>query len=118
MITEQFLKSINERVIKKPFYDEWVYSEEYGGGSDYIKEEGQINFEGLNDHEKFLLYVFAWNKSEMCPSRSGVMRKFNWTAYKVGKMFKELKGKYLYSVATFSESTGLLSGRGYRINIV
>lgn len=108
------VSELKERVIKKPFYTEWDYPAEWGGGTDSIREKGEINYEGLNDHEKMVLYILAWNMSHFCPSRKSVMKQFSWTAYKVSKMFRELKSYGLESVALFSENTGLLCGRGYR----
>jgi hypothetical protein len=42
------------------------------------------------------------------------MKEFGWSAYKVVKMYRELKTYGLECVALFSENTGLLCGRGYR----
>jgi len=42
------------------------------------------------------------------------MKEFGWSAYKVAKMYRELKQYGLECVAIFSENTGLLCGRGYR----
>lgn len=101
---------LKERVIEKPYSLSW----EAYGQRDGIREEGKINYDGLNDHEKMVLYILAWNLSDKCPRKKSVMKAFNWTAYKVAKMYRELKEYGLESVATFSEETGLLTGRGYR----
>jgi hypothetical protein len=104
--------SFKDRVKEKPYYTDW----DYDGGTDSINEEGKIDYEGLDDAYKMLLYIYAWNLSELCPYRSSVMKKFGWTAYKVGKLFKVLKAEsVIESVATFSERTGMISGRGYQI---
>jgi hypothetical protein len=106
--------SLKDRVKEKPYYTDWDCC--YGGGTDSITEEGKIDYEGLDDAKKMLLYVYAWNLSEICPGRRSVMKKFGWTAYKVGQLFKSLKAQRLIeSVATFSERTGVLNGRGYRV---
>jgi hypothetical protein len=103
---------LGSRVIKNPYFTSWDFPKEHGGGVDCICEEGEINYDGLNDHEKMILYIFAWNKSNICPSKKSVVGRFGWSSYKVAKMFKELKN-YLKCVYLFSERTGLLAGRGY-----
>jgi hypothetical protein len=104
--------SFKDRVKEKPYYTDW----DYDGGTNSINEEGKIDYDGLDDAYKMLLYIYAWNLSELCPYRSSVMKKFGWTAYKVGKLFKVLKAEgVIESVATFSERTGMISGQGYQI---
>ena len=82
---------------------------------DYNEMNIQLETEGLNDHEKFLLFVIAYNMTGTCPFKRFVMEKFGWTAYKVQKMFRELKPYGLECVPTFSEQTGLISGSGYMV---
>lgn len=102
-----------DRVKERPYYIAW----DCDSGTDSINDEGKIDYEGLDDAYKMLLYIYAWNISELCPYRRSVMKKFGWTAYKVGKLFKTLKAEGLIeSVATFSEITGMISGRGYQIH--
>jgi hypothetical protein len=117
---KQFSMSIEElssRIICKPYYLEWKYPSDLGKGRiDNLKEEGAINYNGLTDQQKMILYVYAWNLSDLCPFKKTVMKEFNWTAYKVGKLFKELKDYGLQCVPLFSEETGLLSGKGYLYN--
>ena len=108
------VSDLKERVIEKPYYTEWDFPAEWGGGTDSIRDKGKLNYEGLNDHEKMVLYILAWNLSDFFFFLKSVMKEFGWTAYKVSKMFKELKSYGLESVALFSENTGLLCGRGYR----
>lgn len=79
---------------------------------DNISYEGKINYDGLNDHQKLCLYVYAWNTNDILPGRKGILKKFGWTNYKLQKIIKELKGA-ITTDATFSEETGLLNGRGY-----
>ena len=100
------------RVIEKPFYHDWDTLAS-GGTKDSIRDRGKINYEGLNDHEKMILYIFAWNLSDLCPTKRSVEKEFDWTPYKVAKMYRELKAYGLECVALFSEHTGLLCGRGY-----
>ena len=108
------VSNLSERVIDRPFYTEWDYPSEWGGGTDSIREKGKLNYEGLNEHEKMILYIYAWNLSDFCPTKKSVMKEFGWSAYKVAKMYRELKQYGLECVALFSENTGLLCGRGYR----
>ena len=70
------VSDLKKRVIKNPFYTEWDYPAEWGGGTDSIREKGEINYEGLNDHEKMVLYILAWNLSDFCPTRKSVMKQF------------------------------------------
>lgn len=108
------VSNLSERVIDRPFYTEWDYPSEWGGGTDSIREKGKLNYEGLNEHEKMILYIYAWNLSDFCPTKKSVMKEFGWSAYKVAKMYRELKQYGLECVALFSENNGLLCGRGYR----
>lgn len=108
------VSDLSARVIDKPFYTSWDYPSEWGGGTDSIREKGKLNYEGLNDHEKMILYIYAWNLSDFCPTKKSIMKEFGWSAYKVAKMYRELKQHGLECVAIFSENTGLLCGRGYR----
>ena len=105
---------LEKRVIKKPYYTEWNYPTENGNNiTDSITENGKFNYEGLNEHEKMILYIYAWNISDFCASKKSIMKEFGWTSYKVSKMYRELKPYGLRCVPTFSENTGLLSGKGY-----
>jgi len=108
------VSDLSARVIDKPFYTSWDYPSEWGGGTGSIREKGKLNYEGLNDHEKMILYIYAWNLSDFCPTKKSIMKEFGWSSYKVAKMYRELKQCGLECVAIFSENTGLLCGRGYR----
>lgn len=109
-MTKQEMK---ERIKEQPYYVGW----ENETGADCLRSDGIIDYEGLSDADKFILYAYAWNISGgVCVSRRSVMKVFGWTAYKTGKLFKELKAqKKIECVATFSENTGLLCGRGYEV---
>ncbi len=96
----------NGRVKDKPCYTS------FHNGHDSIRDEGKINYDGLNDHQKLCLYVYAWNTADILPGKKGILKMFGWTNYKLQKLIKELKGA-ITTEATFSEDTGLLSGRGY-----
>lgn len=97
----------NARIEEKPYYQRWG-----DRNIDYCKDEGKINYEGLTDCQKLCLYVFAWNSADILPGKKGILRTFGWTNYKLQKLIKELRGK-ISTDATFSEHTGLISGRGY-----
>lgn len=97
-----------QRVKNKPYYQSW----HNGQFIDSYRDEGKIDYEGLNDHQKLCLYVYAWNISDILPGKKGILKRFGWTNYKLQKLIKELKGTITTEV-TFSEHTGLLSGRGY-----
>ena len=100
----------DSRIKENPFYQSWINT--YGDFRDSIRDEGKINYDGLNDHQKLCLYVYAWNTADILPGKKGILKRFGWTNYKLQKLIKELKGA-ITTEATFSERTGLLSGRGY-----
>lgn len=97
----------NSRIIDSPYYQRWG-----DGNIDYCRDDGKINYDGLSDCEKLCLYVYAWNKVGIYPSKKGILRTFGWTNYKLHKLIKELNG-IIYTDFTICEHTGLLSGRGY-----
>lgn len=75
-------------------------------------DEGKIDYDGLNDHQKLCLYVYAWNTADILPSKKEILKRFGWTNYKLQELIKELKGA-ITTKPIFSEHTGLLNGRGY-----
>ncbi len=111
------LQDLEERVLEKPFFIQWDMPELYGGDHDSIREAGNINYEGLSGAEKMLLYIYAWNMNEFCPTKRSVMQEFGWTAYKVSKLYRELKPYGITCLPLVSEETGLLCGTGYHINM-
>lgn len=98
------------RIEEKPFYTSWTNS--YVNFKDSIREEGKIDYNGLNDYQKLCLYVYAWNDSDILPSKKGILKSFGWTNYKLQKLIKQLNG-LITTRPAFSEETGLLSGSGY-----
>jgi hypothetical protein len=100
----------DSRIEEKPFFISWYNSE--GGFNDSIREEGKINYDGLNDLQKLCLYVYAWNESNILPSKKGLLKKFSWTNYKLQKLIRQLNG-LIKTEPTFDQNTGLLNGRGY-----
>jgi hypothetical protein len=107
------LQELKERVIDKPYHIEWDFDTPQS-----IREEGKINYGGLTDAEKMYLYVYAWNLNEQCPFKRTIMKHFGWTAYKVQKLFRELKQFGMDCVPTFDEHDLKLSGRGYMVDII
>ncbi len=101
------------RIQEKPYFQSW----HNGEFIDSCRDEGKINYKGLNDHQKLCLYVYSWNTSDILPGKKGILKKFGWTNYKLQQIIKDLKGKII-TEATFSEQTGLLSGRGYLFNVI
>lgn len=98
----------NARIKDKPFFTSF----HNGQFIDSIRDDGIIDYDGLNDHQKLCLYVYAWNSANIFPGKKGILKQFNWTNYKLQKIIKELNGAII-AEPTFSEITGLLSGRGY-----
>jgi hypothetical protein len=114
MVREEMMLTFKERIKERPWSVSWEYPAEYGGGQGLIAEKGNIDYEGLNDHEKFCLYVFAWNLSEQNPFRRTVMKNFEWSLYKTKKLAKALiEIGAIESSPLISERTGMLCGRGY-----
>jgi hypothetical protein len=100
----------DSRIEEKPFYTSWYNSD--GGFNDSIREEGKINYDGLNDLQKLCLCVYAWNESDILPGKKVLLKRFGWTNYKLQKLIKELNG-VIKTEPTFDQDTGLLNGRGY-----
>jgi hypothetical protein len=103
------IHEIDRRIIEKPSYTSW----HNGQFRDSIKNEGQIDYEGLSDLQKLFLYIYAWNKSYISPSKKGILKKFGWTNYRLQKLIKKSNG-LITTGPTFSDETGLLTGSGYR----
>jgi hypothetical protein len=103
---------IKKRIVAKPYYTAWNYPKHIGGKGS-ITEKGQFNYEALNDYEKMIVFVYAWNMSEYAVTRKQLMKEFGWSASKISEMYKELKPYGLDIVPLTDQSTGLLSGRGY-----
>jgi len=114
------LSSFNNRISKLPIYSGWFNTD--CGFKDSYKEETEADFSGLNDHEKLALYVYAYTKIEMAVFKRGIINYFGWTNYKVRKIVREINANetdcHIDIVSTFSEDTGLLSGKGYQLDII
>lgn len=110
--------SFLDRIKKEPFSYSWTHTET---GFNHIFEEVEINYEGLKDAEKLACFLYAYYLKDLCVFKRHVMKHFSWTSYKVKKLIKEINENkckyYVEYVPTFDEDTGLLSGRGYLLNI-
>lgn len=98
----------NSRIKNKPYFTRFHNGHFY----DSIRDNGEINYNGLNDHQKLCLYIFAWNTADILPGKKGIFKKFGWTNNYLQNLIKELEGA-ITTEATFDEHTGLLSGSGY-----
>lgn len=103
------IEIFDKRIKESPSYHRWYNST--CGFNDSNRSEGLIDYEGLDDIDKLHLYIYSWNKSDILPSKCGILKKFGWTNYKLQKLIKE-SGK-IFIEPTFDENTGLLSGKGY-----
>lgn len=100
----------DSRIEEKPFYKSWTNG--CGNFKDSISEEGKVNYDGLNNAQKLCLYIYAWNESDILPSKKGLLKRFGWTNYRLQKIIKQLNG-LVVTRPSFNEETGLLSGSGY-----
>ena len=84
--------------------------------ADSVKAEfDDIN--SLSDHNKLIVVVWAYTHAEFAVFQRKLCKMFGWSRYKVRKLIREINQHsteyFIDVVATFDESTGLLSGRGY-----
>jgi len=106
--------TFKDRIKERPWAITWEFPDFYESPNGTIAEKGNIDYEGLNDHEKFCLYVHAWNLTERNPYRRTVMKNFEWSLSKTRKLASELiKSGLIESEALFNEHDGMLCGRGY-----
>ena len=117
LLREEFTDRVllTKRIKEYPLYDSWFNKD--CGFNDSVRNEGILDYSGLNDHEKLCLYVFAWNtcSASIVPRRKAVEKKFGWSRSKVQRMFREIPR--LTVVPAFDENTGLLCGSGYEFVI-
>ena len=97
----------DKRISKKHYYDKWHNGQFW----DSYRDEGEIDYSGLDDVSKLCLYIYSWNLSDILPSKKGILKKFGWTNYKLQKLIKEC-GK-ICTLPTFNQEVALLSGSGY-----
>jgi len=89
---------------------------------DTIKKETNINFSGLSDAEKMALYIYVYECHDMAVFLRTICNYFGWSRYKVRQLRKEINNNKALNycidiVPTFDEENGLLSGKGYQIDI-
>ena len=108
------IEDLKSRVKEKPYSSSFDWPLEWGGGVMSVNDEGDVDYSNLSDEQKMFLYVYSYNVNDICPSKKGIMKKFNWTDYKVKKMYRALQKEGMDCVPVWSERTGLLSGKGYR----
>lgn len=106
----ELLIDFNNRIKELPIFESFYNST--CNFNDSISENGIINYDNLSDENKLCLFIYAWNKTDILPSKSNILKTFNWTNYKLQKLIKNLNG-LIKVYPTFNENTGLLSGRGY-----
>lgn len=100
----------DNRIDKVPYYKTWINS--FEGFEDNIKEDGIIDYEGLNEHQKLCLFIYAWNKANILPSKKSLLEKFGWDNSKLQKLIKELNRRVV-TRPTFNQNTNKLNGSGY-----
>ena len=90
-----------------------------------IAEETQVDYSGLSDAEKLVLFLYAY---EACTYMGYVIfvrtiaTYFGWSRYKIRKLRQQINNNkncnyYIDICAVFSEENGLLAGNGYRIDV-
>lgn len=104
---------MKKRIKEAPSSYYWQYGD---GTYDGFSDEPVIDYIGMDDAQKMLIYVYSWNRIDLCVRKKRVMKAFGWTSYKVSKLFRQLKvDMQIECVVTFSENTGLINGSGYQI---
>lgn len=84
--------------------------------------EPVIDYEGLSDEEKLVVYLLAYWYRDCAVTKKHIMQKFKWTSYKVTKMRKSInescKHIYIDVVPFFDQGNGKLNGNGYLLDII
>lgn len=104
-------KEMDERISETPYFMSW----DNGEFIDSLREEGDINYEGLDLINSVCLYIYAWNKEDFYPRKRGILKKFNITDYEFQKIRKEIS--IIRTAPTVNPNTGLLNGSGYVLKI-
>ena len=99
----------DSRIKETPYYQSWYNSTMKD--FDYSIDYGNIDYSNLSEVDSLILYIYAWNKTDIYPNKKGILKHFNWTNYKLQKVIKQ--AGIIFTEATFCERTGLLSGSGY-----
>lgn len=90
-----------------------------------IAEETQVDYSGLSDAEKLVLFLYAY---EACTYMGYVIfvrtiaTYFGWSKYKIRKLRNQINNSkncnyYIDINTAFSEDTGLIAGKGYALDV-
>ena len=105
-------QDFDKRILKKPscygFYNTDC------DFNDSIREDAELNYEGLFIDERITLFIYAHTKEGLVLFKRAIAKEFGLTEYKVAQWAKKIKG--IEVVTCWDESTGLISGRGYQFN--
>ena len=90
--------------------------------ADTLEKETNIDFSGLSDAEKMALYIYVYECNDLCVFVRTICNYFGWSRYKIKILRKQINSNkslnYCIDIsATFDEENGLLSGKGYTIDI-
>lgn len=84
--------------------------------------EPVIDYEGLSDEEKLVVYLLAHWYKDCAITKKNIMQTFEWTSYKVTKMRKSINESYKHIhidvVPFFDQGNGKLNGNGYLLDII
>jgi hypothetical protein len=84
--------------------------------------EPVIDYEGLSDEEKLLVYLLAYWYKDYAVTKKHIMQKFWWTSYRVTKLRKTINELYMNInidvVPIFDQGNGKLNGNGYLLDII
>lgn len=73
-----------------------------------------IDYSGLSDIDKLIVYLRSWNQNDICPYRKMVEREFGWKKSYVQKLRKE--SLVIEVISLISEYKGGYYGRGYWVD--
>lgn len=111
MIFANDKKIIESFISKFPMYIEWE--------NDSLLDEMEFkNEDWLTLEEKVYIYIYAWSQKDIAVSKKKIMQFFDIKTNELNKIIKELKYDDCFkTVTTFNQNTGLISGKGYFIEI-
>lgn len=90
-----------------------------------IAEETQVDYSGLSDAEKLVLFLYAYN-ADNCGGfvmfTRTISTYFGWSKYKIRKLRNQINNNkncnyYIDINTAFSEDTGLIAGKGYALDV-
>lgn len=84
--------------------------------------EPVIDYEGLSDEEKLVVYLLAHWYKDYAVTKKHIMHKFGWTSYRIRKLRKSTNEVYMNInidvVPMFDQGTGKLNGNGYLLDVL